>query len=47
MGLTYYQIQEAMKNKKSKFFKKYNKIRSINLHKMSPIPVCKIKKNVR
>ena len=47
MGLTYYQIQESIKNKKSKFFKKYNKIRSINLHKMSPIPVCKIKKNFR
>ena len=47
MGLSYLEIEEAMKNKKSKFFKKYNKIRSINLHKMSPIPVCKIKKNVR
>ena len=47
MGLTYYQIQEAMKNKKSKFYKKYSKIRIMNLHKMSPIPVCKIKKNVK
>ncbi len=47
MGLTYTQIEEAMKNKKSKFYKKYSKIRIMNLHKMSPIPVCKIKKNVK
>ena len=47
MGLSYEQIEEAMKNKKSKFYKKYNKIRTMNLHKIKPIPVCKIKKNVR
>ena len=47
MGLNYKQIEDAMKNKKSKFYKKYNKIRNMNLHKMSPIPVCIIKKNVR
>ena len=47
MGLSYKQIEDAMKNKKSKFYKKYNKIRNMNLHKMSPIPVCIIKKNVR
>jgi len=47
MGLSYLEIEEAMKNKKSKFFKKYNKIRNQNLHKMTPIPVCKIKKNVK
>ena len=47
MGLTYTQIEEAMKNKKSKFYKKYSKIRIMNLHKMSPIPVSKIKKNVK
>ena len=44
MGLSYLEIEEAMKNKKSKFFKKYNKIRNQNLHKMEPIPVCKIPK---
>ena len=47
IGLTYSQIEDAMVNKRSKFSKKYNKIRNINLHKMMPIPVCKIKKNVR
>ena len=47
MGLSYEQIEEAMKNKKSKFYKKYNKIRNVNLHKMKPVPVCIIKKNVR
>ena len=47
MGLNYLEIQDAMNNKKSKFYKKYQKIRNINLHKMLPIPVCKIKKNAR
>lgn len=47
VGLSYSQIQEAMKNRRSKFFKKYNKIRTMNLHKMMPIPICKIKKNAR
>ena len=47
IGLNYLEIQEAMSNKNSKFYKKYKKIRNINLHKMLPIPVCKIKKNAR
>ena len=47
MGLDYLEIQDAMNNKKSKFYKKYKKIRNVNLHKMLPIPVCKIKKNAR
>jgi len=45
IGLTYEQIEEAMENNKSKFYNKYNKIRKSNLHKMNPIPVCKIKEN--
>ena len=40
LGLTYKQIEEAMENSKSKFFKKYQEIREPNLHKMKPIPVC-------
>ena len=44
IGLSYFEIEEAMKNKKSKFYKKYHNIRNMNLHKMKPIPVCKMKK---
>ena len=44
LGLSYNQIEEAMKNNQSKFYKKYKKIREINLHKMKQVPVCKIKK---
>ena len=40
LGLTYQQIEEAMKNSNSKYFKKYQEIRGPNLHKMKPIPVC-------
>ena len=40
LGLSYNQIEEAMKNKNSKFYKKYEEIRGPNLHKMKPIPVC-------
>ena len=43
LGLTYAQIEEAMENKNSKYFEKYNSIRKPNLHKMMPIPICKIK----
>ena len=41
IGLNYEQLEEAMKNSKSQYFKKYNQIREANLHKMMPIPVCK------
>ena len=44
LGLTYDQIEEAMKNPDSPNFEKYSKIRRLNLHKMEPIPVCKIPK---
>ena len=40
LGLSYEQIEEAMENSTSKYFKKYQEIREPNLHKMKPIPVC-------
>jgi NAD+ synthase len=40
LGLTYKQIEEAMDNKDSKYYKKYMQIRKSNLHKMKPIPIC-------
>ena len=44
LGLTYSELGEAMDNENSKNRDKYNKIRNANLHKMDPIPVCKIPK---
>ena len=44
LGLTYSELEEAMDNENSKNRDKYNKIRNANLHKMDPIPVCKIPK---
>ena len=41
LGMTYKQIEEAMINKESKYYDKYIQIRKPNLHKMTPIPVCK------
>ncbi len=40
LGLTYKQLEEAMENKNSEYYKKYEEIRGPNLHKMKPIPVC-------
>ncbi|MDC6465658.1 NAD(+) synthase [Pelagibacteraceae bacterium] len=42
LGLKYSELEEAMTNPKSPNRKKYEKIRKLNLHKMEPIPVCKI-----
>ena len=42
LGLSYKEIEEAMDNKNSKNRDKYIQIRKANLHKMEPIPVCKI-----
>tara|TARA_B110001452_G_scaffold252125_1_gene241758 strand:- start:436 stop:1173 length:738 start_codon:yes stop_codon:yes gene_type:complete len=42
LGLKYDELEEAMKNPNSKNREKYEKIRKLNLHKMVPIPVCKI-----
>ncbi len=42
LGLKYEELEEAMNNVNSINREKYEKIRNINLHKMEPIPVCKI-----
>ena len=42
IGLKYSELEEAMNNPSSPNRKKYEKIRKLNLHKMKPIPVCKI-----
>ena len=42
LGLKYYELEEAMKNPNSPNRAKYENIRKQNLHKMEPIPVCKI-----
>ena len=44
LGLKYSELEEAMNNPKSINRDKYEKIRKLNLHKMQPIPVCKIPK---
>ena len=41
LGMSYQELEEAMINPKSNNYKKYLKIRELNLHKMNPIPVCK------
>ena len=46
IGLSYEQIEEAMENEKSPYYEKFNKIRTSNLHKMKPIPVCILPKNL-
>ena len=42
LGLKYEELEEAMNNINSINREKYEKIRNTNLHKMEPIPVCKI-----
>ena len=42
LGFKYHELEEAMENSNSKFRSEYEKIRKQNLHKMEPIPVCKI-----
>ena len=44
VGLSYKEIEEAMLNEKSSNRDKYLEIRSKNVHKMEPIPVCIIPK---
>ena len=44
LGLKYDEVEDAMKNPDSPNYEKYIKIRKLNLHKMEPIPVCKIPK---
>ncbi len=42
LGLKYHELEEAMNNPNSLNRAKYETIRKQNLHKMEPIPVCKI-----
>ena len=43
LGMSYQELEEAMKNPSNNNHKKYLEIRKRNLHKMNPIPVCKMK----
>ena len=45
LGLSYQELEEAMNNANSPNRLKYDEIRKMNLHKMKPIPVCKIPKS--
>ena len=43
LGMSYQELEEAIKDPSNKRHKKYLEIRKRNLHKMKPIPVCKMK----
>ena len=43
LGMSYQELEKAMKDPTSAGYKKYLKIRKRNLHKMNPIPFCKMK----
>ena len=43
LGMSYKELEEAMKDSSSKNHKKYLEIRKRNLHKMNAIPICKMK----
>ena len=43
LGMSYQELEEAIKDPSNKGHKKYLEIRKRNLHKMKPIPVCKMK----
>ena len=43
LGMSYQELEDAMNDSSNKNHKKYLEIRNRNLHKMNPIPVCKIK----
>ena len=43
LGISYQELEEAMKDPSNKEHKKYLEIRKRNMHKMEPIPVCKMK----
>ena len=40
LGMSYEELEKAMRNKNDPNYKKYLEIREKNLHKMNPIPVC-------
>ena len=42
LGMSYQELEEAMKDSSNKNHKKYLEIRKRNLHKMNTIPVCKM-----
>ena len=42
LGMSYQELEKAMKDPTSAGYKKYLKIRKKNLHKMNPIPFCKM-----
>jgi len=41
LGMSYSELEKAMKDKNDPNYKKYLEIRKKNLHKMKPIPICK------
>jgi len=43
LGMSYQDLEKAMMDRNSSNYKKYLEIRNRNLHKMKPIPVCKMK----
>ena len=43
LGMTYQELEKAMKDPNSDGYKKYLEIRKRNLHKMKPVPICKMK----
>jgi len=43
LGMSYQELEEAMRDSSDKNHKKYLEIRKRNLHKMNSIPVCKMK----
>ena len=43
LGMSYQELEKAMKDPNSTGYKKYSEIRKKNLHKMKPIPFCKMK----
>ena len=43
LGMSYKELEEAMKDSSNKNHKKYLEMSKRNLHKMKPIPVCKMK----
>jgi len=43
LGMSYKDLEEAMKDSSNKNHERYLEIRKRNLHKMNPVPVCKMK----
>ena len=43
LGMSYQELEDAMRDSSNKNHNKYLEIRKRNLHKMNPIPVCKMK----